>query len=154
MTALETAALRRGGVNFLRTASATFHCLQIYVCLVAQRCRTLCDPVDCNSPGSSVHEILQGGILEWVAMLFPRGPSLPRDQTQVSRIAGRFFTVSATREAPLTAATAKSLQSCPTLCDPIDGSPPGSLVPGILQARTLEWDLQPNSNRNSNWPTW
>ena len=35
--------------------------------------------------------------------------------------------------------TAKSLQSCPTLCDPIDGSPPGSSVPGILQARTLEW---------------
>ena len=33
----------------------------------------------------------------------------------------------------------KSLQSCPTLCDPIDGSPPGSAVPGILQARTLEW---------------
>ena len=38
-----------------------------------------------------------------------------------------------------TAAAAKSLQSCPTLCDPIDGSPPGSPVPGILQARTLEW---------------
>ena len=37
------------------------------------------------------------------------------------------------------AAAAKSLQSCPTLCDPIDGSPSGSLVPGILQARTLEW---------------
>ena len=37
------------------------------------------------------------------------------------------------------AADAKSLQSCPTLCDPIDGSPPGSPVPGILQARTLEW---------------
>ena len=37
------------------------------------------------------------------------------------------------------AAGAKSLQSCPTLCDPIDGSPPGSPVPGILQARTLEW---------------
>ena len=42
---------------------------------------------------------------------------------------------------PLAAATAaaKSLQSCPTLCDPIDGSPPGSPVPGILQARTLDW---------------
>ena len=40
---------------------------------------------------------------------------------------------------PGAAATAKSLQSCPTLCDPIDGSPPGSPVPGILQARTLEW---------------
>ena len=38
-----------------------------------------------------------------------------------------------------TAAAAKLLQSCPTLCKPIDGSPPGSLVPGILQARTLEW---------------
>ena len=37
------------------------------------------------------------------------------------------------------AAAAKSLQSCPTLCDPIDGSPPGSPVPGILQARTLGW---------------
>ena len=39
----------------------------------------------------------------------------------------------------LSAAAAKSLQSCPTLCDPIDGSPPGCPVPGILQARTLEW---------------
>ena len=39
----------------------------------------------------------------------------------------------------IAAAAAKSLQSCPTLCDPIDGSPPGSPVPGILQARTLEW---------------
>ena len=37
------------------------------------------------------------------------------------------------------AAAAKSLQACPTLCDPINGSPPGSAVPGILQARTLEW---------------
>ena len=41
--------------------------------------------------------------------------------------------------ASVTAAAAKSLQSCPTLCDPIDGSPPGSPVPGILQVRTLEW---------------
>ena len=39
----------------------------------------------------------------------------------------------------MAAAAAKSLQLCPTLCDPIDGSPPGSAVPGILQARTLEW---------------
>ena len=44
---------------------------------------------------------------------------------------------------PLSAA-AKSLQSCPTLCDPIDGSPPGSAVPGILQARTLEWVAIPS----------
>ena len=45
-----------------------------------------------------------------------------------------------------TAATAKLLQSCPTLCDPIDGSPPGSPVPGILQARTLEWVAMSFSN--------
>ena len=43
------------------------------------------------------------------------------------------------RDPAAAAAAAKSLQSCPTLCDPIDGSPPGSAIPGILQARTLEW---------------
>ena len=42
-------------------------------------------------------------------------------------------------ETTAAAAAAKSLQSCPTLCHPIDGSPPGSAIPGILQARTLEW---------------
>ena len=45
------------------------------------------------------------------------------------------------------AAVAKSLQSCPTLCDPRDGSPPGSPVPGILQARTLEWVAISFSNK-------
>ena len=44
------------------------------------------------------------------------------------------------------AAAAKLLQSCPTLCDPIDGSPPGSPVPGILQARTLDWGAISFSN--------
>ena len=43
------------------------------------------------------------------------------------------------KSAAAASAAAKSLQSCPTLCDPIDSSPPGSPVPGILQARTLEW---------------
>ena len=47
---------------------------------------------------------------------------------------------------PLAATAAKSLQSCPTLCNPIDGSPPGSPVPGILQARTLEWVVISFSN--------
>ena len=49
------------------------------------------------------------------------------------------------------AATAESLQSCPTLCDPVDGSPPGSPVPGILQARTLEWVAISFSNTNMHW---
>ena len=50
-----------------------------------------CDPMDCSSPGSSVHGILQARMLEWVAIFFSRGSSQPRNQTQVSRIAGRFF---------------------------------------------------------------
>ena len=54
---------------------------------VAQSCLTLCDPMD-----YTVHEILQARILEWVSIPFSRGSSQPRDQTQVSHIAGRFFT--------------------------------------------------------------
>ena len=62
-----------------------------------QSCPTLCDPMDCSSPGSSVHGILQARILEWVATSFSRGSSWPRDQTWVSCIIGRFFVVWATR---------------------------------------------------------
>ena len=57
--------------------------------------------------------------------------------TQPSNLTDFYFHASAAAAAA--AAAAKSLQSCPTLCDPVDGSPPGSAVPGILQARTLEW---------------
>ena len=59
----------------------------------------LCDPIDCSLPGSSVHGNLQVKILEWVALPFSRGFSQARDWTQVSHIAGRFFTIWATREA-------------------------------------------------------
>ena len=48
-----------------------------------QSCPTLCDPMDCTLPGSSVHEILQAGIVEWVAIVFSRGSSWSRDPTQV-----------------------------------------------------------------------
>ena len=66
---------------------------------VAQSCLTLYDPMDCSLPGSSVHGIFQARVLEWVAIAFSRGSSRPRDWTQVSCIAGRRFTVWATREA-------------------------------------------------------
>ena len=66
--------------------------------LVTQLCPTLCYPMDC-SPVSSVHGILQARILEWVAIPCSRGSSQPRDQTQVSPIAGRCVTTWATREA-------------------------------------------------------
>ena len=63
---------------------------------VAQSCPTLCIPMDCV-----VHGILQARILERVAVSFTRGSSQPRDQTQISHVAGRFFTSGATREAQL-----------------------------------------------------
>ena len=67
--------------------------------LVAQLCPTLCDPMDCSSPGFSVHGILQAKILEWVAIPFSRGSSWPTDWTRVSHIVGKFFTIWATRKA-------------------------------------------------------
>ena len=69
-----------------------------FVSATAQSCLTLCDPIDCNLPGSSVHGIFQARILEWVAISFSRGSSgLPgwedsQDWTCISCIAGRFFT--------------------------------------------------------------
>ena len=100
-----------------------------------QLCLTLYDPMGCSLLGSSVHEILQAkntgvgcrALLQGICLR--QGLNLCLLQRQVDSL-------------PLThlaaAVAAKSLQSCPTLCDPIDGSPPGSSIPGILQARTLE----------------
>ena len=56
--------------------------------------------MDCSSPGSSVHGILQARIMGWAIISFPSGPSQPRDWTQISHIAGRFFTIRVTKEAP------------------------------------------------------
>ena len=67
--------------------------------LVAVSCLTLCDPMNCSLPGSSVHGVLQARILEWVAIPFSRASSKPRNWIQVSCIAGGFFTIWATREA-------------------------------------------------------
>ena len=60
---------------------------------VAQLWPILCNSMDCSPPGSSVHGILQARVLEWIAIPFSRGSSQPRDQTQVSHILGRFFTI-------------------------------------------------------------
>ena len=121
----------------------------ITCCLVVQSCLTLLRPhrrVD-SHPKTAVFRLLcpwgfsQERILEWVAISFSRGSSWPRAWTWVS-CTGRwvfFFYHWATRETRIiAAAAAKLLQSCPTLCNPIDSSPPGSTIPGILQARTLE----------------
>ena len=68
--------------------------------LVTRYCPTLCDPMDCSPLDSYVHGVLQARIREWAAISFSRGSSWPRDQTWVSCIAGRFFIVWVTREAP------------------------------------------------------
>ena len=65
---------------------------------VSQSSLTLCDPIDCSLPDSSIHGIFQARVLEWVAISFSRGSSLPRDWTWISRIVGRCFPW-ATREA-------------------------------------------------------
>ena len=89
-----------------------------------QSCLTLCDPMDCRPPDSSVHGILQARILEWGTMPSSRASSQPKDWTHVSMssaLAGGFFIACATWEAPhilLAADAAKLLQSCPTVFDP------------------------------------
>ena len=81
-------------VLFLLTLHCYFNLLIIKVkMLLAQSCLTLHDTMDCSPPGSSVHGILQARIVEWVNIPFSRGSSPPRGQTQVSHIAGRFFTI-------------------------------------------------------------
>ena len=65
---------------------------------VVELCLTLCDPMDCSLPGSSVHGIFQAGVVEWGAITFSRRPARPRDWTRVSCIIGRHFPVWASRE--------------------------------------------------------
>ena len=100
---------------------------------VTQSYLTLCSPMDCSLPGSSIHGIFQARILEWVAISFSRGSSRPRDWTLVSCIVSRRFTVWATREIWGKVRWGEVAQSCPTPCDPLDCSLPGSSVHGILQ---------------------
>ena len=90
------------------------------------------DPMDYCPPGSSVHGILQARILEWVAIPFSRGSSQLRDRTWVSCIAGRFFTISTTRETIYTTSKVKS-ESPSVVSDSLN--PMDYTVHGILQAR-------------------
>ena len=116
-------------------------------------CLTLCDPMDCSLQRSSVHGIFQARVLEWVAISFSRGSSQPRDQTWVSRIVGRCFTIWVTRKIFIVYKKKKKhlllavggdriipkakvlenrnggglvAKSCQTLCDPVNCRLPGS----------------------------
>ena len=91
--------------------------------------------MDCSPPGSSVHGILQ--------VPFPAWGNFPNQESNSGLLHHRQMAYCLSHqgnpEQLYAAAAAKSLQSCPTLCDLVDGSPPGSPVPGILLARTLAW---------------
>ena len=139
---------------------------------LCQSCPTLCDPIDGSPPGSSVSGILQARILEWVAISFSSAWKWILKVKSLSPV-WRFTTPwTVAYQAPLSmgfsrqkywsglpcpspiasyASAAKSLQLCPTLCNSIDGRPPGSSVPGILQPRILEWVAISFSRIKSRW---
>ena len=102
------------------------------VVLLLQSCPTLCNPMDCSLPGFSVHGILLRRILEWVAMLFSRESSRPRDQTSISQVSciGKQDLYQqhypGSPKSIYMCVPAESLQSCPTLCNPLDCTLPGS----------------------------
>ena len=112
------------------------------LCLVIKPCPTLCSPMDCSPPGSSVHGDFPSnntgvGCHAFLQGIFPTqglNPGLLHRRWMLYHLNHQ-----GSPSGPAAAAAAKTLQSCLTLYDPIDGSPPGSLVPGILQARILEW---------------
>ena len=123
--------------------------------LVCQSCPTLCDYMDCSPPGSSVHGILQARIQEWVANPFSREYSWPKDQTWVSCIIGKLFTISVTREGP-------SLQISPLLSLNLflNSLPPGlqrgSIIPPKVPADKIKhvpgnWILKSSLEKKKTW---
>ena len=109
------------------TCSRAPHCC---CCLVDKLCLTLFDPMGHSLPGSSVHGIAQARTLKWVAISFSRASSRPRDRTCLSCIAGGFFSTTPPGKPLCYAVLCLVAQACPTLCDPMDCSPPCSSVHG------------------------
>ena len=130
-------------------------------CSVAKSCPTLCDPVDCSTPGFPVHhhllEFTQTHVHPVGDAIQPPHPlsapsPLPSifpsirvfsDELALPNNSSKYwsfnFSISPSNEYSGLISFAKSLQSYPTLCVPIDSSPPSSAIPAILQAKTLEW---------------
>ena len=123
--------------GFLKVSPVDIGCMRV------QACPTLWDPVGCSPPGSYVHGFFSRQEF-WSRLPFPPPGDLPNPGMEPTFpvLAGGFFTTAS--------AAAKSLQSCPTLCDPRTAAHQGSPVPGILQARTLECVAISFSNEG-NW---
>ncbi|XP_065763454.1 inorganic pyrophosphatase 2, mitochondrial isoform X3 [Muntiacus reevesi] len=144
-----------GAINCtnVQVCDSPFHCSQ-------EEARSLVESVmsdsvvtlwDCSPPGSSVHGISQARILEWVVIHPPGDLPNPEAEPESPALADRFFTTeppgkpsqqitcNETSRLKLSCVCVIVAQSCLTLFDPMDCSPPGSFVHGILQARILEW---------------
>ena len=109
--------------------------------LVTKSCPTLCDPMDCSPPGSSVHGILQARTLELVANPF----SVSKKLCDFGRLSCSLWA----QFCCLIVVLVQLLSRVPLFCDPMNCSPPGSSVHGISQARTLEWVAIPFSRESS-----
>ena len=124
--------------------------------LVAKLCPTLCDPMDCGPPGSPVHGILQARILEWIAIPFP-GRIFMTQGSNPDLLNCLWILYHLSHKAsPITTFESERrkfsrLVMCPTLCDPMDCSLPGSSIHGIFQAKVLEW-VAISFSRGSSWP--
>ena len=133
---------------------------EVCVCSLTQLCLTLCDPMDCSPPASSVHGILQARILEWVAMPSSRGSSLPKDQTHISCIGRLTLYHWATREAledeekgskrlidfsKVTQLETSRTRPVPPLCHPQTLSGPGC-------GSELSWSLWANPVMSHSFP--
>ena len=123
----------------------------------AQLCPTLCDPRDCSLPRTSVHGILQAKILDWVVISFSKGSSRPTDWIHICWVSciDRQMLPLRPLGSPILLCVCVCVcvclvaQSCPALWDPVDCSPPGSSVHGILQAKILECVTIPFSRGSS-----
>ena len=119
--------------------------LYLHACCMCVSCSLFASPWTAARQAPLSMGIPQGGILEWVAMPSSRGspdPGIAPEFPMSPALAGGFYTTSTTWGA-------LCAQSCPTLCDPVDGIPPGSSVHGILQTRILERVAMPFSRGSS-----
>ena len=152
-------------ISFLLKKEFAYIYIHIHTCIgryhvlccakLLQSCLILCDPMDCSSPGFSVHEILQARIPEWVAISSSRASSWSRNRTHISCascIGKRVLYPCTTKEVLLSKIQIRSDQSLSRvrLFDPMNCSLPGASVHGISQARIPEW-VAISFSRVSSW---
>ena len=126
---------------FIHVCVCVCVCVYAVLCLVAQSCLTLCDPMDCSSPGSSVHGDSQGFSTQeyWSGLPCPSPGDLPHPGIEPGSLRPLTHQGSLTPIESERKVKVKSLSHVRLFVDPMDCSPPGSSRRGILQARVLEW---------------